>query len=164
MQPKKVKPLTLCMIHKDSKILLAMKKRGFGAGRWNGYGGKLAEGETLEQAALREIQEESGITSAELEKKGIITFEFENDPVSLEVHIFDVTSYEGEPVETEEMKPQWFDIDKIPYEQMWSDDPHWLPLLLEGKKFRGKFLFDRPSTAEYSAKIISQELQKVESL
>lgn len=158
MEPKKIKPLTLCMVHQGNKILLGMKKRRFGAGRWNGFGGKLDVGETIEQAAIREMNEEVGIVPIDLEERGVINFEFENDNVVLEVHIFSVTKFTGEPVETEEMRPQWFDTDKIPYEQMWSDDIYWLPLFLQGKKFKGTFLFDKPSTAEYSAKILKQEL------
>ena len=138
-----------------------MKKRGFGVGRWNGFGGKLEENETIEVAAKREMLEEIGIESNELNKVGILDFEFENDPKILEVHIFHITKFSGEPKETEEMKPEWFDVDKIPYNQMWSDDIYWLPMLLSGKKFRGKFLFDRPSDAEYSAKILNSDLREV---
>jgi hypothetical protein len=46
MEPKKIKPLTLCMVHQDNKLLLGMKKRGFGEGRWNGFGGKLGDEKT----------------------------------------------------------------------------------------------------------------------
>lgn len=152
------------MVRKDGKLLLGMKKRGFGAGRWNGFGGKLNPGESITDAALREIKEEVGITALDLEERGVIQFEFENDPKVLEVHIFSVTKYTGEPAESEEMRPQWFDFDKIPYEQMWSDDIYWIPLLLQGKKFKGVFHFDKPSTAEYSAKILKHDLKEVGTL
>ena len=46
---------------KNSLILLGMKKRGFGTGKWNGFGGKVEAGESNEQAALRELKEESSI-------------------------------------------------------------------------------------------------------
>ncbi len=152
------------MVLQGNQILLGMKKRGFGEGRWNGFGGKLGEGETIEQAAIREMQEEVGIVPLDLEERGVLNFEFENDPKILEVHIFRVTKFSGRPTESEEMRPQWFATDKIPFEQMWSDDIHWIPLLLADKKFKGTFLFDKPSTAEYSAKIISQQLTEVSSL
>ncbi|HEY4715340.1 MAG TPA: 8-oxo-dGTP diphosphatase [Candidatus Paceibacterota bacterium] len=158
------KQLTLCIIHQHPKVLLGMKKRGFGAGRWNGFGGKPNEGETIEEAALRELKEEAGLEALEMAKKGVIEFEFENDSNVLEVHIFHVTKFEGNPEETEEMKPEWFHADQIPYEQMWTDDIHWLPILLSGKKFRGKFLFDRPSDAEYSSKIIFKDLSEVDEI
>lgn len=135
------KILTLCIIHQHPKILLGMKKRGFGAGRWNGFGGKVEEGETIYDAVLREIKEEAGIVAIGIERKGIINFEFQGNPEILEVHIFKGCEIEGEIQESEEMKPQWFHINEIPFNEMWPDDKHWFPLFLEGKKFRGKFLF-----------------------
>lgn len=154
------KLLNLCLIHEHPRVLLGMKKRGFGAGRWNGFGGKVKEGETIEESAIREVEEETGITIHEMEKRGIIEFEFENDPVILEVHIFKITAYDGEPQETEEMKPQWFNIDEIPFKQMWSDDMYWFPYFLKGKTFRGSFLFDKPSTADYASKIIKKDVRE----
>lgn len=118
-----------------------MKKRGFGAGRWNGFGGKVSQGETIEDAAKREIREEAGVEVSTLDKVGIIEFEFDGNPEILEVHVFRTEDFSGEPTETEEMRPQWFHVSGIPFEQMWPDDIHWVPLLLDGKKFKGKFLF-----------------------
>lgn len=135
--------MTLCIIRKDGKVLLGMKKRGFGAGRWNGFGGKVLEGETIEEAAKREIVEESEIIVKDLELIGILDFRFQkNMDEILRVHIFRSTSFEGEPRETEEMLPQWFDEKEIPFEKMWPDDVHWFPLFLADKKFEGKFTFD----------------------
>ncbi len=134
----KVKHLTLCFLHDDNRVLLAMKKRGFGEGWWNGYGGKLIEGETPEQAAIRELEEESGIKAKKLEKKGFIVFEGEEE-ADFHTHIYSIQEFEGEPVETEEMRPQWFNHAEIPYDLMWPDDKHWMPILLAGKKFKARF-------------------------
>lgn len=155
------KQLTLSIVYKDNKVLLGFKKRGFGVGRWNGFGGKVEEGETIEEAAKRELQEESGIIADRIKKMGVLDFEFESDPKILEVHIFLVTSFTEEPVETEEMRPEWFAVDKIPLDSMWSDDVYWLPYILEAKKFRGRFLFDRPSDSNYQSKIISMDLAEI---
>ena len=149
------KILTLCIIHQHPRVLLGMKKRGFGEGRWNGFGGKVMSGETIEEAARREIREEAGMEVDMLEKVGIIDFEFKGDPEILEVHLFRSTSFSGNPVETEEMKPQWFDVDKIPFENMWPDDQYWFPFFLAGKKFKGKFLFQGHDI------ILRQELSEV---
>lgn len=155
---------TLCLICKDRKILLGMKKRGFGIGRWNGFGGKLHEGETIEGAAMRELKEEVCLEAQEISKRGILNFEFEDDSSLLEVHIYSIDKYVGVPKETEEMKPQWFSVDEIPFPNMWSDDIFWMPLFLAGKKFKGTFRFDKPSNVEYSAQIIRQELIEVDEL
>jgi 8-oxo-dGTP diphosphatase / 2-hydroxy-dATP diphosphatase len=156
--------LTLCIPWQDKKVLLGFKKTGFGAGQWNSFGGKIETGETIEEATKRELKEESNIEAREISKMGILNFEFEEYPEILEVHIFQTDKFEGVPIETEEMKPQWFSVDKLPYNKMWSSDIHWMPLLLAGKKFKGTFLFDRPSTKDYSAKIIKQELTEVDKI
>jgi len=135
-----------------------MKKRGFGVGRWNGFGGKVQSGETIEDAAKRELQEEAGIEAESLEKVGIVDFEFKGDPEILQVHIFKSTGFYGQPKESEEMKPQWWHVDKIPFKEMWPDDIHWMPLFLSGKKFKGKFLFGESDI------ILEQELSEVEEI
>lgn len=137
----KPKPLTLCLTLKEGKILLGMKKRGFGEGRWNGFGGKLQDSETLVEGAKREMLEESGLKAENLEEVGSIEFDFLDNNKYLDVHIFNVLKYAGEPVETEEMKPEWFDVNDIPFDKMWADDTLWIPLFLEGKKFKGRILF-----------------------
>ncbi len=158
------KVLTLCLVHQHPNILLGMKKRGFGVGRWNGFGGKVEEGETIEAAAKRELEEESGIVAIDMTEVGILDFAFENDPKELEVHIFEIKDFTGTPKETEEMEPKWFAVDEIPFDQMWSDDIYWMPLFLAGKKFKGSFLFDKPSNLEYSAKIITSTLAEVKNI
>ncbi len=152
------KLLTLCIIHQHPKILLGMKKRGFGAGRWNGFGGKVSSEETIEDAAKREIREETGIEVRDLDKVGIIDFEFRGNPEILQVHIFRSDNFLGEPTESEEMKPQWFHIDEIPFNEMWPDDKYWIPLFLNGKKFKGKFLFGESDV------ILEQKLIEVKEI
>jgi 8-oxo-dGTP diphosphatase/2-hydroxy-dATP diphosphatase len=136
-----VKPLTLCVIHTDTHILLGMKKRGFGVGRWNGFGGKIALGESIEEAARRELREECGLEAEVLEHRGIIRSEYATHPDMLEIHVFDVIKYHGTPVESEEVRPSWFKLTDIPFDKMWPDDRHWLPLFLEGKRIDGRFYF-----------------------
>ena len=135
------KSLTLCIIHQHPNVLLGMKKRGFGEGRWNGFGGKVQFGESMEEAAKRELQEEAGINVENLEKAGVLEFSWQGKSEILEVHIFSAQNFDGIPTESEEMKPQWFHKDEIPFDEMWPDDRYWFPLLFAGKKFTGKFLF-----------------------
>lgn len=158
------KILTLCILCTDDKVLLGMKKRGFGEGRWNGFGGKLEGAETIEAGAAREVREEVGLEVRMMNKVGILDFTFQDETKDLEVHIFKVTDFVGEPIESDEMRPRWFLHTEIPFHQMWPDDQYWFPYLLEDKLFKGTFLFDRASDAEYSAKIITEELFEVLSL
>lgn len=146
------------MLHNDTHILLGLKKRGFAMGRWNGYGGKLEEGETVDQAAVRELHEESGVKMESLPKRGVLTFIMDNVGETWETHIYAVSEFRGEAMETEEMHPQWFKLDAIPYHLMWADDKLWLPLLLAGKKFKGTFRFKDNDT------MLDYELSEVDEL
>jgi 8-oxo-dGTP diphosphatase/2-hydroxy-dATP diphosphatase len=133
---------TVVFLIESDNILLAMKKRGFGKDRWNGAGGKIETGETVEQAMIRETQEEIGVTPLQFEQVGYLEFNFPNGMTNMVGNIFICTSWEGEPIETEEMAPRWFKISDIPYDEMWEDDRYWLPQVLEGKTVRGTFVFD----------------------
>lgn len=155
------KQLTLCIPIRENKIILGMKKRGFGVGRWNGFGGKIKQGETIKEGAMRELFEESGIKNGTLEKVGKLDFSFKDEEDILEVHIFKLTNFDQEPFETEEMRPKWFSLDEIPFSQMWSDDSYWFPYFLQNKLFKGFFLFDKPSDTEHSATILEKRLEEV---
>jgi len=137
----KTKLYTLAFIRNHDNILLGMKKRGFGVGRWNGFGGKVNSDETILEAAKRELLEESGLTTNELQEAGILKFEFVGEPEILEVHVFTTNKYEGTPTESEEMRPKWFPISEVPFNDMWPDDILWFPFLLKGQKFSGYFKF-----------------------
>ncbi|MCL5094052.1 MAG: 8-oxo-dGTP diphosphatase [Patescibacteria group bacterium] len=133
---------TLCIIEEGDEVILAMKKRGFGEGRWNGYGGKPEPEEEIEAAAKRELFEESGVTAMEIKKRGVVEFDFEGTDRLVEVHIFEVTKHEGEPKETEEMRPEKFRKEDISYDEMWPADREWMPYFFKGRDFTGKVIFD----------------------
>lgn len=137
-----MKHTTLLFLLKDSEILLAMKKRGFGVGRWNGVGGKIEGTETIEEAAARECFEEIGVKPGQLEKVAHLTFTFPDGTTDVLTHVFVAREWEGKPIETEEMAPEWFAHADIPYDTMWQDDKLWLPHVLDGKKLVASFGFD----------------------
>jgi 8-oxo-dGTP pyrophosphatase MutT (NUDIX family) len=140
-----MKQATLCLLIKENKILLAMKKRGFGVGKWNGVGGKLdfdKGDKDIVDAAIRETREEIGVLALNPEKVGVMHFEFPYKPEwNQDVHLFLVKNWQGNPEESEEMAPKWFCFNEIPYEKMWDDDKLWLPHVLSGKKLEADFIF-----------------------
>ena len=152
---------TWCGLVEHGKILLGMKKVRLGEGKWNGFGGKLEPGETTEQAAAREMLEESGVTVKErdLKKVAVIEFYYSAKPEWDQVmSVFLASSGQGEPLETEEMIPQWFELSAIPYDTMWPDDKFWLPKVLAGKKVTGKFYFGADGT------IVQHQLEEVSEI
>jgi len=134
----------LCyLINNQGEVLLQFKRRGFGVGKWNGPGGKVEPGETLEQAVVREVKEETGLVVSRPEKMAELEFVFENrgewDNLT---HVYAAKNFSGELVAGEEGELKWFKISALPFKEMWDDDPHWLPEVLAGEFMKMKFYFD----------------------
>lgn len=143
MATERLPKVTLCLLVDQDRILLAMKKRGFGEGKWNGIGGKVNPNETPEEAAIRETKEEISVVPRELSRVGVIDFFFpQRSDWDQRCIVYLVESWDGEPTESEEMRPQWFSKNEIPYGKMWSPDRHWLPRVLNGEKILTRFVFD----------------------
>lgn len=140
-------------------ICLAMKKRGFGGGKINGVGGKVEQGERIEDAARREAKEEIDVKLSELSKRAVLEFYFSHNPSWNQlVHVYLCEEWENEPKESEEMKPEWYEVGLIPYSSMWADDRFWIPYVLDGKLVKASFTF-----AENDI-ISSQEINIVDTL
>ena len=123
------------------RILLIEKKRGLGAGKVNAPGGRLEPGENPASCALRELEEELGVGADGVVEHGELSFLFV-DGYNLHCHVFRADRCLGEPRETDEAVPLWTPLDAIPFARMWADDALWLPLLIAGETFRGRFIFD----------------------
>jgi mutator protein MutT len=121
-----------------------MKKRGLGQGRWNGVGGKIEPGETVEQATIRECQEEIEVTPTQFHQVARLDFLMDSntEPWHMDGHVFVANEWQGTPTETDEMAPAWFKLADIPYAQMWEDDTLWLPQVLDGQLISASFSFD----------------------
>lgn len=156
---------TLILIMENNKILLARKKRGFAMGSYNGIGGKQDPGETIEQAMIRETQEEIGVTPIDYKQVGLIKFDmwYKGEPANLNLNIFTCTKFEGKICETEEMLPKWFDKGHIPFEQMLPDDVAWFPLVLDGNCVAGDvFLSKDLKTSKHNiSKVSEQQLENI---
>jgi 8-oxo-dGTP diphosphatase len=132
---------TLCFVIRGAEILLIRKLRGIGAGKINGPGGRLEPGETLEACAIREVEEEVGVTPLGLEPRGEQKFQF-TDGYSIHVHVYIAQGCTGETRESDEAVPLWTPLDAIPYGEMWQDDIIWLPRMLAGERCSGRYVFD----------------------
>lgn len=139
------------------RVLLGERKKvsgGLGQSLIAGIGGKVGDfpeikDETPEEAMDREASEEiggeKGLKVLEKSYKGRVRFIFAHkDPDSKwnqDVKIYEITRWEGEPTETESTRPMWFSVDEIPWERMWEDNQHWLPLVLQGQEVDAIFIF-----------------------
>lgn len=132
---------TLLFVVKEGQVLLIRKKRGLGAGKINGPGGKLDPGETPEQCAVRETEEELCVRATGVTELGRLSFQFV-DGMKLYCHVFRADDCIGEAQETDEAIPRWTPVEAMPFEQMWADDREWFHLLLSRRKFVGYFDFD----------------------
>jgi 8-oxo-dGTP diphosphatase len=132
---------TLVFVVQGGEVLLMRKKRGLGAGKINGPGGRIEPGESTLACAVREVQEELCVTPVGLEAAGENAFQFV-DGYSIRVFVFRASGFEGEVGETDEGAPLWSPLDRIPYHEMWEDDRLWLPHVLEGRRVRGRYVFD----------------------
>ena len=126
---------SLSILIKDWKILLWEKKTGFAKGVLNWVWGKQEQGETMEECMIREAREEIGIEVSNPEKVAVLHFYFTKKPeYNIEVHVFLTPDYTWNINESKEIKPFWFDLNKIPYDKMWKDDIIWLPRILAWEK------------------------------
>ncbi len=131
----------LCFIIENNRILLIRKKKGLGAGKINGPGGRIEPGEKAIDAAVRETEEEVCVTPLKVKEMADLSFVFV-DGFSIYVKVFTAEKYEGELKETDEAVPLWFNLDKIPYKEMWEDDKHWLPHVISGSYIKARFIYE----------------------
>jgi len=141
-----LRQVSLCFLMREQQVMLAMKKRGWGVGKWNGAGGKPEPGETIEETALRETWEEIGVVGRQPALVATLNFYFPYVPVesnwNQQVCVYLLRMWDGEPAESEEMAPRWFDVDRLPLDAMWADARLWLPRMLRGERLTADFLYD----------------------
>ncbi len=142
-------PMCLCFLVRrgatgGSQVLLGLKKRGLGAGNLVGLGGKVEPGEDARTAAVREVAEESGVEVApgDVEQRAVISFRFPTRTSwDQQATVFVAQRWHGEPAESDEISPCWFDVAAIPFDAMWADARHWLPAVLAGDHVIAFFTF-----------------------
>ena len=148
---------TLLYVIKEGNVLLGKKLRGFGKGDYNGIGGKVDFGETIEQGMIREVKEEICVEPVGYELVGKIVYDefMDGEPVVFETFVYVATEYVGDIKTTDEMEPSWFDVNQLPFDKMFGDDPYWLPQVLAGEKVIAEFNFDKEfNILNYDVKIV----------
>ena len=145
---------TLTFVIREGRMLLIRKKRGLGAGKISAPGGRLERCESWRDCAVREVEEELCITPLDPIQVGWNRFQFV-DGYAIHVGIFRASSFRGTPTETAEADPLWADLDALPYEEMWADDPLWVPLVVAGRPFSGHFVFDGEVMLDHAIEMLA---------
>lgn len=133
-------PVTLCFLLRDAgsgtEVLLGLKRTGFGTGKIVGIGGHVEAGESDAEAVIREVWEETGVVvvQEDLADAGVVEFIFPSRPDwNMYCRLFTTRRWQGEPAESAEIVPEWFDVGFLPLHLMWQDAAHWLPPALAGE-------------------------------
>lgn len=140
-----IRHLAQTLLKRDNKILLGIKKTGFGAGNLVTPGGKVEPGETSIQAAIRETAEEVGVKVNSCKEVAQVIFRelyYKGVPETDIMHVYISEDFEGEAVETPELTPEWYPLDNIPYDKMWQDAQHWMPEIFSGHIVDSYFRYD----------------------
>ncbi len=144
---------TLLFVIRDGQVLLIEKKRGLGAGKINGPGGRLEPDERPAECAVREVEEELGVTPTAVDHCGDLRFQFV-DGHSILCHVYRASNCVGEARETDEAVPRWTALNNIPYAEMWADDIHWVPLMIDRQHFQGCFVLDGDTLLDHDVRVI----------
>jgi 8-oxo-dGTP diphosphatase len=154
--------LVIVIDETSQQILLGRKKIGFGRGKFTCIGGKIEPDEHPQDCVQREFREESSLSlpTESFELIGFIAFKFPfHEGWGFDNYVFRVTDLNGGiPQESNEIQPQWFPIDHLPWDKMWADNRHWIELAARGEKFSAEFTYgeDGESLTEYQVKLVEE--------
>jgi 8-oxo-dGTP diphosphatase len=142
-----MKLATLCyVIDKKTNSTLMLhrvkKENDYHEGKWNGLGGKFELGESPEECAIREIEEECGLKVKSVTMKGFITFPLFDGKDDWYVFLFTSDEYEGKLIDSPEGNLAWVENDKLTDLNLWDGDRLFLPWLFQDKFFSAKFNYE----------------------
>jgi|GEM_PF-5393852 len=105
--------VSVCFVVNGDKLLMMEHRGGFAKGFWSVLGGRMEPGETPAQAAVRELQEESGLTATELRQAGYVWLYQVNAITGM--NLFVVTGFTGEIAGSDEGTPVWVPLADLPH-------------------------------------------------
>ena len=147
-----MKLATLLYVMKDDKTLMLYRnkrKKDYHEGKWNGLGGKFELGESPEECAIRELEEESGLIAKNLILKGHLTFPMFDGVDDWYVFVFIVDKFEGELIDSEEGELRWIPNKELKDLNLWEGDQIFIDWLFDDKFFSAKFIYDEGKFIDY---------------
>lgn len=147
-----MKLATLCYVRSNKKTLMLhriKKAQDMHKGKWNGLGGKLENGESPEECAVREIEEESGLRVSDPQLRGVLTFPAFDGMEDWYVFVFTATQFTGELIDSPEGVLGWVDDEKLFDLNLWAGDKIFMRWLNQDKFFSGKFTYNEGQLVEH---------------
>lgn len=143
---KSVQTLVLPRRPAPGQVLLGLNTGGTHIGRYDGFRSSLRPGLTLEENAVRSLWEGAGMETAPSAMIwcGVLTYIYDSQAEGVEINVFTVGSWNGEPWEAGSVRPVWFDDEAVPLETMCASAKSWLEPFLLGHlsaPFCGRFHF-----------------------
>ena len=126
----------VCYLKRDERYLLLFrnkKKNDYNHDKWIGVGGHLEKDETPDQAAIREVKEETGLDVHALKCAGEVLF-INNDYQEI-MYVYEITDFSGELIECDEGELKWIPIKDMYNYPMWEGDKAFLPLLINHEPY-----------------------------
>ncbi len=137
-----MKLATLCYLKRDGETLMLLrnkKRNDIHQGKWNGLGGKFEPGETPEECAVREVEEESGLRISNPKLCGLLTFPKFKDEEDWYVYVYTADEFDGELCESAEGQLSWIPDAELLALPLWEGDYSFLPWIEQGRFFSAKF-------------------------
>lgn len=157
-----MKLATLCYVRRAGRTLMMQrvkKTNDVHHGKWNGLGGKLQDGESPEECAIREIKEESGLVAQDPRLCGLLTFPQFTPGDDWYVYVYEVTDFSGTLIECNEGILEWIDDSELLGLNLWEGDRIFLPWVFEKKFFSAKFCYEAGKLVSHNV-VFHQELLK----
>ena len=150
-----MKLATLCYVtdKKTNSTLMIYrnkKKNDYYEGKWNGLGGKFEKGESPEECAIREIEEESGLKVKSIKMKGFITFPLFDNKDDWYVFVFTSDEFDGELIDSPEGKLEWILNEKLTEINLWDGYEIFIAWLFEDKFFSARFIYENGKYISHS--------------
>ncbi len=153
-RPKDYEETVLCYIFRDDEILMLKRlddEKDINSSKWMGVGGHIEEDESIDDAILREVKEETGLTLTSYELLGTIKFHY-NNKYNEKIHVFAAYEAKGEFIPCDEGELQFIKRDEIFNLNMWEGDKIFLKPLLEKKKFKCSLYYENDKLINFKIK------------
>ena len=126
----------LCYLKREDEYLLLLrnkKKNVYNANKWIGVGGKVEQGESIDEAAIRETKEETGYDVCALKCAGEVLFI--NDDYHEMMYVYEITDFKGQQISCDEGELKWIPLKEIYDYPMWEGDKVFLPKLINHEPY-----------------------------